>query len=172
MASEGVVRIHVPCIRDVAWQPNQRAIDRLGLAPSDTAALKEAYERSNKRVTEQLRPLCAKALGNPDAFDAVGAGGCMDAITNTSKKANAGAAKDALSRVAEVQAGKRAAPKDLAGAPPLEQLGLLLTGESKAFEQDLAQKLGPEEARRLASAPELCSERRTLRTTERDDRQP
>ena len=47
--------------------------------------------------------------------------------------------------------------------PAVEQLALLLTKESKTFEDDLAQKLGPDDARRLATAPELCSDRHILR---------
>ena len=43
--------------------------------------------------------------------------------------------------------------------------------EQKAFEADLAQRLGPEEAKRLAWAPELCAERRQFRASEdREDR--
>jgi hypothetical protein len=72
--------------------------------------------------------------------------------------------KEALTRVADVQAGKHAARPE--GAPPIEQRTLALSSEQRAFEGDLAKKLGPEEAKRLAWAPELCAERRQLRATE------
>src|SRR5262249_27531646 len=126
------------------------------------------YEASNKRMTDQVRPLCAQALGSPEAADKVGVSGCIDVINNSARKSNADATKAALSRVAEVQAGKREAPKPGSDVPPVEQLALLLTKESKTFEDDLAQKLGPEEAKRLATSPELCSERKMLRAGELD----
>ena len=166
MAENGVVPVRVPCIRDKPWVPSERVVDRLGLAPADTDALKSAYEASNKRMNEQIRPLCAQVLGSPEAAEKVGSSACIDVINNSARKSNADATKAALSRVAEVQAGKREAPKAGSDVPPVEQLALLLTKESKTFEGDLAQKLGPEDAKRLASAPELCSDRKTLRASD------
>lgn len=169
MAENGVVPVRIPCIRDTPWVPSDRVIDRLGLAPSDVDALKDAYAASNKRMTEGIRPLCAQALGSPEAADKVGASQCIDVINNSARKAGAESTRAALSRVAEVQAGKRATPKlDDPSLSSVEKLGLLLTNEQKTFENDLAQKLGPEDARRLASDPMLCSERRMLRAGEID----
>lgn len=165
MAQLGVVRVRIPCIRDTPWKPNERTTDRLGLAPQDVKALEEAYAASNKRVLDQIKPLCAKALGSADVADKVGATACIDAIQNSAKRADPKAAKDALSRAAEVQAGKRTAATG-ADTMPLEQLATVLAGESRAFENDLAQKLGPEDAKRIANDPSLCAERRTLRTTD------
>ncbi len=168
MAASGVVPVRVPCIRDTPWAPSDRAVDRLGLAPTDVEALKAAYEASNKRMTEQIRPLCAQVLGSPEAADKVGASQCIDVINNSARKSNADATKQALSRVAEVQAGKREPPKVTSETPAVEQLALLLTTESKTFEADLTQRLGPDDAKRLVSAPELCSERKVLRAGELD----
>jgi hypothetical protein len=163
MAQLGVVRVRIPCIRDTPWKPSQRVVDRLGLAPQDVKTLEEAYVQSNKRVQDQIKPLCAAVLGGAAVADKVGATACIDAIQNAAKTADAKGAKDALSHAAEVQAGKRTATKD--GAP-LEQLALVLSNEAKAFENDLAQKLGPEEAKRLANDNALCSDRRTLRASD------
>lgn len=168
MAENGIVPVRIPCIRDKPWSPSERAVDRLGLAPADTDALKAAYEASNKRMNEQIRPLCAQVLGSPEAADKVGASQCIDVINNSARKSNADQTKQALSRVAEVQAGKREPPKVGADTPAVEQLALLLTKESKTFEADLAQKLGPDEAKRLANAPELCSDRKMLRAGDID----
>jgi len=166
MATAGVVPVRIPCIREKTWAPNERVVERLGLAPADVDVIKAAYEASNKRVAEHVKPLCAQALGSPDAAEKVGVVGCIDVIQSTARKSNADAAKAALTRVAEVQAGKREAPKgDVA---PIEQLALDLTRESARFEDDLAQRLGPEEAKRLASAPEMCVERTMLRAGELD----
>lgn len=168
MAELGIVRVRIPCVRDTPWAPNQRVVDRLGLSPQDTSALKEAYEKSNKRVADQVRPLCAQILGSADAADKVGTMACIDAITNFSRKSNAEAAKGALSRAAEVQAGKRSPPKGGADTPALEQLALVLTHEAQTFEDDLTQRLGPEDGKRLATAPELCSDRRVLRASDEE----
>lgn len=64
---------------------------------------------------------------------------------------------------AEVNAGKRPPNK---GAEPMEALLYAMTQETHAFEVDLARKLGPEEAKRLAWAPEMCADRRTVRVGE------
>ena len=37
MAQVGTVRVRVPCMRDKPWTPNQRVLDRLGLAPGDAS---------------------------------------------------------------------------------------------------------------------------------------
>lgn len=165
MAQLGVVRVRIPCIRDTPWKPNERTVDRLGLAANDVKAIEEAYAASNKRVLDQIKPLCAKALGGAEVAEKVGATACIDAIQNSAKRADPKAAKDALSHAAEVQAGKRTAQ---AGGDtlPLEQLANVLAGESRAFEADLAKKLGPEEAKRIANDPGMCAERRTLRTSD------
>jgi hypothetical protein len=168
MAENGIVPVRVPCIRDKPWSPPERVVDRLGLAPSDGDTLKAAYEASNKRLNDQIRPLCASVLGSPDAAEKVGSSACIDVINNTARKSDADATKAALSRVAEVQAGKREPPKPGSDVPQVEQLALLLSKESKTFEDDLAQKLGPDEAKRLANAPELCSDRHMLRAGEMD----
>ena len=165
MAQLGVVRVRIPCIRDTPWKPSERAIDRLGLSDRDAKAIEEAYAASNKRVLDQVKPLCAKALGSADVADKMGATACIDAIQNSAKRADPKAAKDALSRVAEVQAGKRTTQAG-ADSIPLEQLANVLAGESKTFEADLAKKLGPEEAKRIANDPAMCSERRVLRTSD------
>ena len=168
MAESGIVPTRIPCVRDQPWTPTERAIDRLGLAPADVEALEAAYKASNKRVTEQIRPLCARVLGSPEAVEKIGVSSCIDVINNSARRADADATKQSLSRVAEVQAGKRETPKSVADAPPVEQLAYLLTQESKSFESDLAQRLGPDEASRLANASELCSKRHVLRAGDFD----
>lgn len=164
MAQQGVVRVRIPCIRDTPWKPNERAVQRLALAPDDVKTLEEAYAASNKRVQEQLKPLCAKVVGSAEVADRIGASACIDAIQATATKADPKAAKEALTRAAETQAGNRKPTGD--DGAPLERLATVLVSESRAFEADLAQKLGPEDAKRIANDPALCSERRTLRAGE------
>jgi len=162
MAQLGVVRARIPCVRDKPWTPPQRTLDRLGLAPDDAKTLEEAYAKSNKRVADQVKPLCAQVLGSADVAERVGTSACMDAIASSARRTAPDATKESLTRAAEVQAGKRGAPAAGAATPPIEALALALANETKAFESDLAQKLGPEEAKRLTWAPEMCADRRTL----------
>lgn len=157
MAESGTLRVRMPCIRDTPWKPSDAVIDRLGLAPGDADTIRDAYAESNKRMIAEIRPLCGKVLGAPDMIDKVGASTCMDAILNAGKKQSPEAAKGAIVATAEVQAGKRK-PND--GGEPMEKLLYAMTQETKTFEADLAKKLGPDEAKRLAWAPEMCAERK------------
>ncbi|HEY8078784.1 MAG TPA: hypothetical protein VIF62_31850 [Labilithrix sp.] len=163
MAQLGSVRVRIPCVRDTPWTPTARAVERLGLAPTDSEAIKEAYAHSNQRVADVVRPLCAQVLGGSEVADKVGTSACMDAITNAARKGGADQAKDALVRTAEVQAGKRQPAPD---ASALEKLTTALAREGKSFENDLAQKLGPDEAKRIAWSNELCTDRRTFRASD------
>ncbi len=166
MAESGTLRVRVPCIRDTPWKPNENAQDRLGLAPQDADTIRDAYAESNKRMVAEIRPLCGKVLGSPDIIDRVGADTCVDAILNAGKKQNPEAAKGAIVATAEVNAGKR---KPNVGDDPMEKLLYAMTQETKAFEADLAKKLGPEEAKRLAWAPEMCADRRVVRSGDEPD---
>lgn len=165
MAQVGTVRVRVPCLRDKPWTPSARVLDRLGLAPGDAATIRDAYEHSNKRMAEQIRPLCVKALGSAEAADRVGPKACSEAVLAGAKRSDPEGTQKSLVRVAEINAGKaNVAAQD--GA--VEQLLLSMTKESKAFEAELAAKLGPEEAKRLAWAPEMCSDRTTVRAKDDD----
>lgn len=174
MAQVGTVRVRVPCLRDKPWTPNQRVLDRLGLAPGDAATIRDAYASSNKRMAEQIKPLCAKALGSAEAADRVGPKACSDAILSGAKRTDPEGTQRSLVRVAEINAGKTVGPSSGAAqaggtsGADAEALLLAMTKESKAFEADLAAKLGPDEAKRLAWAPEMCSDRTTVRAKDDD----
>ena len=62
-----------------------------------------------------------------------------------------------MSRVGEVNAGKRPRPAADAVLDPVEALMLAMTTEAKTFEADLAASLGPEDAQRVASR--MCMDR-------------
>ncbi len=160
MADNGVLRVRVPCIRDTPWKPSDGTQERLGITAQDAETVREAYAESNKRMMAEIRPLCGKVLGSADILDKVGAETCVDAIVNAGKKQNPELAKGAIVATAEVNAGKR---KPSEGGEPMERLLYAMTQETKAFEADLAKKLGPEEAKRLAWAPEMCADRRVVR---------
>jgi hypothetical protein len=162
-AKQGVVPYNIPCLRETPFAPSQRQLDRLGLAPQDANVLRDAYQKSNQRVMAQLKPLCAKVLGSEQLADRVGSSACMSAIVDGARKDNPDKMRDALARVGEVNAGKRPPPDTGQALDPVEALMLAFTGESKAFEADLAATLGPEDAHRIATSRMLCSERGMVR---------
>ncbi len=162
-AADGTVPYRIPCIRDTPFVPSTRQADRLGLAPQDVDVLKESYKSSNARMMAELVPLCAQVVGSKEVAEKIGPQACMNAILDSARKQSPEKTKEALSRVAEVNGGKRPAPTSTQGVLPVEALMLAFTKEQKTFEADLAAKLGPEEARRLANARGLCSERGTAR---------
>jgi len=168
MATLGVVRVRMPCLRDKPWTPSSRVIDRLGLAPHDADVIRDAYAASNKRMADQITPLCAKALGSAEAAARVGPKACSDAILSGARRSDPESTQKSVVRVAEVNAGK-SQPREGADSTAVEQLLLAMTRETKAFEADLAAKMGPEEAKRLANAPEMCSDRSVVRGGDRDE---
>jgi len=166
MAQLGTVRMRVPCLRDRPWTPPARVLDRLGLAPSDAETIRQAYEHSNKRMADQIKPLCAKVLGSSEAADRVGPKACSDAILSGGRRSDPEGTQKSVVKLAEVNAGKSdAKPSDSA----VEQLLFAMTNETKAFEAELASKLGPDEAKRLAWAPEMCADRMIVRGSDRED---
>jgi hypothetical protein len=166
-AREGTVPYRIPCLRDTPWAPSQSQIDRLGLAPQDVDALRDAYKASNGRVMAELVPLCAHVVGTKETAERIGPQACMSAVMDSARRGDPEKAKEALSRVAETNGGKRAQPPP-ADALPIETLMMSLTKEQTRFEADLAAKLGPEEAKRLANARGLCSERGVARADGRN----
>jgi hypothetical protein len=167
-AKQGVVPYNIPCLRDTPFSPSQRQLDRLGLAPHDSGVLRDAYQKSNQRVMAQLKPLCSKVLGSETLADRVGASACMSAIVDGARKENPDKMREALARVAEVNAGKRPPPAPGPLLEPVEALMLAFTAESKAFEADLAATLGPEDAHRIAGSRMLCSERGMVRAKQEE----
>ena len=62
-----------------------------------------------------------------------------------------------MRQVAEIRAGQRPAPVAGKEQNPVFDLFYALTGEMGAFESELAQTFGPEEAKRLAYSKEICA---------------
>jgi hypothetical protein len=161
-AERGVVRVRAPCLLDKPWMPSSRSLDRLGLAPHDADSIHEVFERSNRRLGADILPLCSRVLGGAKVAVRIGPRVCADAIMNWARDADPEGTKAVLRRVAEANAGRReltASPD----APAVEQLLVAMAREMKAFESDLASSFGPEEARRLAWAPEMCAYSASMR---------
>jgi hypothetical protein len=160
-AERAAVPYRIPCLRDNPWRPPPRELDKIGLAPQDGDAIREAYSASNQRVLAGVRPLCASVLGSQPLVDRLGASACLKAVIDATRRDDPKAMRAALARVAEVNAGKRAPPSG-GGATPLEALLYDLTNEAKTFAADLVGRIGPEDAQRVLSAKWLCRDGGTV----------
>lgn len=73
-----------------------------------------------------------------------------------------GSYEDAVRQVAEVRAGVRASLDPTVAKNPVASMYMAMSCEMKAFENDLAQTMGPEEAHRVAWADGICAQRSTF----------
>lgn len=151
------VVIRLPCRRAKDWTPSADELDRLGLAPDDSELLRRAYERSNRRVWSTLRPLCIEAVGNESVVDMLGPDTCTQVVLNLAKAADAESSRAAMLEVAQTRAGERPPPEPGVQKHPVFELFWALTGETTAFQADLAESLGPDDARRIAFSDSTCS---------------
>ncbi len=151
LADEGTLKYAVPCTHDPnGYTPGQDTLDKLGLAPQDANAIHDAYRRSTRRVWDVIRPLCAQELGGSTAVaDKLGADACVHVVLDLEEQRDGKAASEAMRQVAEIRAGERQTPGPGDAVNPVETIFLALTGESKSFENDLAQTLGPDDAHRV-----------------------
>jgi hypothetical protein len=159
LAEKGAVAYRIPCLRDPPFSPSPKQLEHLDLAAPEAETIREIYAKSNERVMAQLKPLCAGLGGNDQGATMEGAAACIEALIDKAGK-EPDKMHQALVRVAEVQAGKRAAPSG--ALEPIETLMLTLANETSAFENELATRFGPEEAIRIAATKVLCLERRTV----------
>lgn len=155
LAKDGSIKYDVPCLRREAWSPSAETVRELGLGVEDGQALKGAFERSHARMWATVKPLCTTAVGSTELAEKFGVSTCMYLVLDIEHDRDPRAAADAQRLVSEVRAGTRAMPDD-GNLHPLAKLFLATTGEGHAFERDLAQTLGPEEARRVRFADDLC----------------
>jgi hypothetical protein len=157
LAKKGTVKFRFPCMRAEGWSPDAKKLAELGLTTQDGATLKDAYERSHQRLWKELRPMCAAAIGTTtDVADKIGPDACIHLIHDAASKDNRDAAAEAQTQAAEIRAGLRPEPAPGAKVHPVLKMFLLLTGANGAFEGDLAQSFGPDEAHRLAVGDDLC----------------
>ena len=151
------MKYRAPCLRPDGWKPSAEALDELGLAPDDADAIRAAYKRAYDRVWKTIRPLCAKAIGNSDVVDTLGPDTCTHVIVDAAHRQDGPALNEAMRQLAETRAGLRPAPAPGTPEHPVFELFWALTGELGSFETDLAQTFGPEEAKRLAFAKDMCA---------------
>ncbi len=160
MREKGQVKYQVPCDRK-GWKPSSSDLAKLALAPEDGEAIAQVYSRSKDRLWSTIGPLCTKAIGSASAAEILGSDACTHLILN---QENRQSASDAFDLVARIRAGEVAEPngKERERLNPLAQTFLALTGEGKAFERDLADKFGADEAHRLAFDKNLCMGKSTF----------
>jgi ferric-dicitrate binding protein FerR (iron transport regulator) len=158
LAKDGTIKFRVPCSHPKEWKPKPESLDKLGLAPGDTATLRDAYAKSNQRVWAQMKPLCAQAAGTLEVAEKLGASTCTHLIVDVARAEDPTATNEAMRVVGEIRAGLRPVPGPDEKMHPVEKLFLILTAENKAFEGDLAQSVGPADAHRIAFADGLCSQ--------------
>ena len=158
LAKDGTIKYRLPCSDPKAWKPKPESLDKLGLAPSDTVTLRDAYGKSSQRVWAQMKPLCAQAAGTAEVAEKLGASTCTHLIVDVAHADDREAANEAMRVVGEIRAGLRSMPGPDEKLHPVTKLFLILTAENKVFEGDLAQAIGPAEAHRLAFADGLCTQ--------------
>jgi hypothetical protein len=161
LALTGRVKFRLPCARP-DFRVSAPLAERLGLAPDDAELIEHTYAASRERVWRVLRPLCVAELGNEALADRIDRQGCEMVILESQQQRDPAAKKAALRQVAEIRAGLRLPPGAGEALHPVAEMLLTLTGEQARFEAELAEALGPEDARRIAFDDEICHERLTL----------
>ncbi len=160
LAETGDIKYRLPCQNDAnssGWRPSKELVDNLGLAPDDADVIQDAYAASQKRMDSVWRKLCADAIGRTEVVDALGRNTCIHLVLNMARREDNEAAQEAMRQVGEMRAGQRPLPAEREELHPVVELFLGITGEMDRFEADLAETLGPAEAKRIAYADGMCA---------------
>jgi hypothetical protein len=158
LAKNGTVKARYACGDPDSWAPSGETLASLGLPPEDTGPVREAYQQSGARLWAVVRPLCIEALqGNAKMADELGPGTCEGLVTKLARQNEDTTEETRLA--AEVRAGLVPMPTDPKALGNYGAMLYAMSGETKAIEQQLAQTLGPDDARRLLYGDEsnLCS---------------
>lgn len=157
-AKDGTIKYQQPCIRTKGdgYTPSKENLNALGLAPEDGATLKDAYAQVSKVVWEQLKPICAQAVGNESLAERIGPDTCVHLVVDIEQDRDREATERARRQVGEIRAGLRPMPGPNEKLHPVTSMFLTMTGANKRFEDQLAQSFGPEEAHRIAYSSEGC----------------
>lgn len=157
LAEEGTMKYRTPCIRPKGWTASPEWLSKAGLLPQDKETLEQAFRNSSARQWEKtVRPACIEQMGSAEIVDKLGHDTCVHLILNLEGQKNREAVEKAAEMVLQIRAGKRPPPGALEAQHPVFRIFYALTGELKAFESELAQSFGPEEAHRIAFSEELC----------------
>jgi hypothetical protein len=153
LAKDHKVVFRVPCPKP--FNPKQEDLDKLGLAPQDGPVLHDAWSTSTKRMWAGIKPLCARAIGSEEVAEKVGTNTCMHLLTDISDKDDHEGTRQAFQDVGLIRSGAKPMPEHPSA---ILQALMLMTGEMKNVEADVAKSLGPDEARRIlyGSGDGLC----------------
>lgn len=157
LAKTGSIKMRIPCNWKGGWDPPASRLAELGLAPGDGAAIREASNRLYESTWAQIRPVCVSVIG-AEVADRLGVDGCPSFVFNYLRGVDRDAAMEAMRRASEMRAGLLPTPPlDDPSLGPVEKVFLILTGEQRAFEQDLARSFGPEDAHRIVTSDAMCA---------------
>jgi hypothetical protein len=146
MAANGEARSRTACADPDSWKVGPKTLNALGLAPQDAQPIEAALAASAKRIWAVVRPLCIQALqGDAAMADKLGQGTCQALVHDVARQKED--TDEEVRAVAEMRAGLR--PMDPSALGTFGQVMYAMTGETKAIEQDLAQSIGPDDARRF-----------------------
>ena len=143
MADEGTFGMAYPCGTGTQL-PGPLSAEGLALSPDDARVVQAAWDRSVARVDRAVIDACATIVG-ADLASRLGIQVC-DTIVATSGSPGADQKAVALIRAGELP---MPGPND-PGIDGYERVLLVKTGEMQAFQADVEQSLGPDDARRIA----------------------
>jgi hypothetical protein len=154
MAKEGKVTSRMPCASPASWTPTAAQLAEDGLPPGDAQAIRDAREQSYQRVWSVVAPLCTQALhGDAKIADTLGPVTCTALVADVARANNEDTAEE-LRAVAEMRAGLRPYdPKALGG---YGQILYTESGEVRTMEAQLAQTIGPDDARAFVYGDGTC----------------
>jgi hypothetical protein len=167
LAQKGEVRVRVPCDgpnHDFSYSPAN--LNKLGLAPQDGPAIQAALQRSRARTWATIKPLCSQALAGANV-DKLGEHNCMT-ILQAFAGQNGLPEDEVVRQTAEIEAGLRPTPGPSDDIAPYERALLAEVGEANSIEADLAQQLGPDDAKRVFDSSEGCWSNGTIGVGPRD----
>jgi hypothetical protein len=159
LAKDGTIKYQQPCVfskNESYTPPSPESLSTLGLAPQDGATIRDANARVGKEVWDELKPICARAVGSDSLAEKIGANTCVHLVLDIEYERDREASARAQREVGEIRAGLRPIPAPNAAVHPLTKMFMTMTGANKRFEDELAQSFGPEEAHRIAYSGELC----------------
>jgi hypothetical protein len=152
LARQGRVKLQIPCFtKDISDKDPGPPV--VGLSPDDTKLVRDAHMHSNERMWDLVRPLCQQVINNAALVERLGMWTCLQAVMNSMPTSDM---SRSIRTVAEMRAGLRQMPGANDPLNPIEKMLLGLTGETRAFEIDLARSLGPDDAHRITYYDDKC----------------
>jgi hypothetical protein len=149
MAENGEFKYRYPCFQSGGYRPSADRLEKLGLEPSAADAIQQAYNSSNKRFYEGMKPICTQLLGKPVDNDVMSE--CISQLFGDIYRK--GDSRATFKQVAEIHAGTR---QEADATKPEMKMLMVFSSGMAPFEAELAKTFGAEEAHRIAYSDELC----------------